>query len=220
MFDDNTNDGSLRNRVYADLKNRILNGEFIMGDPLIELKLSDEYKVSRTPVREALRQLELDGLVHSVPNRGVIVTGVSQKDINDIYEMRMLIEGLASRWAAETITEEEKVRMKECLDLYEFYTIKGDYKKVLEYDTRFHEVIFNASKSAPLNMMLSHLHEYIQRARNASLSSEGRAKAAFEEHTKIYEAIISGNKELAEKLTSEHIAKARDNLLKIYEKGR
>ncbi len=217
MYDEGSYGGnSLRNRVYLTVKERILNGEYQLGEALVELKLSEEFSVSRTPVREALRQLELDGLVHSIQNKGVMVTGVSQKDIGDVYEMRKLIEGLASRWAAETITEEEKIRMKETLDLCEFYTMKGDHKKVLEYDSHFHETIFQASKSKPLNLMLRHLHEYVQRARNASLSSDGRAEAAFEEHKGIYEAILHGDGVLAEQLTAEHIARAKESLLKTW----
>ncbi len=216
MFSDNNeNDNSLRNKVYLTIKKRILNGEYAPEYSLVELKLSEEFSVSRTPVREALRQLELDGLVHLIPNKGVFVSEITSKDISDIYEMRMLIEGLGSKWAAKTITEDEKYRLKEILDLCEFYTLKGEYNKVLEYDGHFHDAIFKASKSGPLNQILKQLHEYIQRARRASLSSPGRAEAAFAEHKSIYQAIASGNEELAESLTREHILRAKESLLKI-----
>jgi len=211
------NDVSLRNKIYHALKEKILNGEYVQGDALVELKLSEEFGVSRTPIREALRQLELDDLVKSIPNRGVVVSEVSTKDISDVYEMRILIEGLASRWAAETITDKEKENIKEILDLEEFYTKRDDNKKILEYDGKFHDAIYKASKSNPLNLILKHLHEYIQSARNASLSSEGRADAAFQEHKQIYDAIISGDSKLAEQLTAEHIYLAKVSLLKTYE---
>lgn len=220
MFSENMeNDSSLRNKVYSTIKKRILNGEYPPEYSLIELKLSDEFGVSRTPVREALRQLELDGLVHLVPNKGVFVAEITSKDISDIYEMRMLIEGLGSRWAAKTITDEEKAKMKEILDLCEFYTIKKEYNKVLEFDGRFHDVIFKASKSNPLNLILKQLHEFIQRARKASLFSPGRAEAAFIEHKAIYEAIASGDEDLAEQLTREHIQRAKESLLRTFNKN-
>lgn len=92
---------SLHSRVYNRIRNDILNGVYEPGESLVELKLSEELGVSRTPVREALRQLELEGLVQSVPNKGATVRGVTEQDIQDIYTIRMLIEGLAARWAAE-----------------------------------------------------------------------------------------------------------------------
>ena len=98
---------SLRANVFKELEQAILNGNFAPGDSLIEQRLSAELGVSRTPVREALRQLELEGLVKTVPNKGAVVIGVSAKDILDIYSIRMKIEALAARWAATNITDEE-----------------------------------------------------------------------------------------------------------------
>jgi DNA-binding GntR family transcriptional regulator len=217
LFSDSLeNDNSLRNKVYMTIKKRILNGEYPPEFSLIELKLSEEFGVSRTPVREALRQLELDGLVHLVPNKGVYVSEITSKDISDVYEMRMLIEGLGSKWAALNATEAELEKMKEILDLCEFYTMKGEYLKVLELDGKFHDIIFKASKSKPLNLILKQLHEYIQRARKASLSSPGRAEAAFQEHKAIYDAIKNRDGESAETLTREHILKAKESLLKTF----
>lgn len=210
---------SLRGKVFNQIQNEILNGKYEPGDSLIETKLSEELGVSRTPIREALRQLELEGLVQSIPNKGAIVTGISTKDIEDIYTIRMMIEGLAARWAAEKITREELVELKEALDLEEFYTLKEDTDHLLKFDSKFHDIIFKASKSKPLMHTLSTFHHYVQRARNSSLESPGRALKSLEEHRAILKAIIDKDADKAEKLTTEHVRNASKNYLKQRKKN-
>ncbi len=205
---------SLRRRIFSQIQNDILNGVYEPGDNLIETKLSEELGVSRTPVREALRQLELEGLVQSVPNKGVTVKGVSSEDIHDIYTIRMLIEGLAARWAAEKITPQELEELKEAVDLEEFYTMKHDYSRLLKLDTRFHDIIFKASKSMPLMHTLSTFHHYVQKARKISMSSPNRAMEVLNEHKAIMQAIIDKDAARAEMLTTEHVKNASESLLK------
>lgn len=209
--------GSLRSRVFSHLQNDILNGFYEPGESLIETKLSEELGVSRTPIREALRQLELEGLVQSIPNKGVIVKGVSPQDIRDIYTIRMLIEGLAARWAAEKITDEELQELKDTVDLEEFYTARNDYSHLLQSDTKFHDIIFKASKSKPLTHTLSTFHHYVQKARKISMSSPGRAMKVLNEHKAILQAIIDKDAQKAERLTTEHVSNASINLLKQFE---
>ncbi|MGB9814273.1 MAG: GntR family transcriptional regulator [Thermovenabulum sp.] len=203
---------SLRNRIYQHLKNAILNGVYKPGESLIELKVARELGVSRTPVREAIRQLELEGLVSSIPNKGVIVEGVTEKDVEDIYTIRKMIEGLAARWAAEKITPEQLKELKDVLDLMEFYTQKGEIDKVSELDTQFHDIIFRACQSRPLESVLSHFNHFIQRARLVSIKSIGRAQVSLEEHKKIYEALEKRDPEEAEKAMINHVEKAKMNL--------
>lgn len=205
---------SLRGRVFYQLKNDILNGKYHIGENLIETKLSDEMGVSRTPIREALRQLELEGLVQSIPNKGVIVRGISEQDVEDICTIRMMIEGLAARWAAEKITDEELDELKEAVELEEFYTGKNGTEQLLKFDSKFHDIIFRASKSKPLMQMLSTFHHYIQSARNLSLGSPGRAQKVLEEHKAILQAIIEHDADKAERLTTEHVKNASINLIK------
>jgi len=204
---------SLRQRVFERLQNDILNGKYQPGDSLIETRLSEELGVSRTPIREAIRQLELEDLVQAIPNKGVVVKGISQQDIKDIYTIRMLIEGLAARWAAEKITDEELKELKEVLELEEFFTMKNDAQHLGQYDFKFHDIIFKASKSKPLMHTLSTFHHYVQRARKASFKTPGRALKALKEHRDIYEAIAARDAERAEKLATEHVYNASKNLL-------
>ncbi len=205
---------SLRGKVFTQLENDILNGKYQPDDCLIETKLSEELGVSRTPVREAIRQLELEGLVQAIPNKGAVVKGISTKDIEDIYTIRMIIEGLAARWAAEKITDEELGELKEALEFEEFYTQKNDPEHILQFDSRFHEIIFKASKSRPLMHMLSTFHHYVQRARSESISSPGRGEIIMQEHKAIFQAISEGDAEMAEKLTTEHVKNANTSYFK------
>lgn len=204
---------SLSRRVFSQIQNDILNGVYEPGESLIETRLSEEMGVSRTPVREALRQLELEGLVQSVPNKGVTVKGVSAKDIEDIYTIRMYIEGLAARWAAEKITPGEMEELKEAVDLEEFYTRRNDFGHLMKQDTRFHDIIFKASKSKPLMHTLSTFHHYVQKARRVSLSNPERAMEVLTEHRAIMQAIIDKDADTAERLTIEHVKNASDNLI-------
>lgn len=208
---------SLRDRIFMQIENDILYGRYQPGESLIETKLSKELGVSRTPVREALRQLEREGLVQSIPNRGVIVKGISIQDIEDIYVIRTMIEGLAARWAAAKISKAEVQELKDVVDLQEFYTAKNESSQLLKLDSLFHDILFKASKSKPLMHTLSMFHHYIQRARSASLSTPGRAQRVLEEHKAILKAISEKDVEKAEKLTNEHIRNASINFLKYKE---
>ena len=206
--------GSLTTKVFKTLEKAILKGEFLPGEALTEQSLSNQLGVSRTPVREALRQLELAGLVKTVPNKGAEVVGISEKDVDDIYTIRVHIEGLAARWAAEHISEEDIKKLRDTLELQEFYASKGDTDRVKSLDSSFHEAVYKASESNPLRQILSQLHNYIQSSRGLSIDSEGRAAAAVAEHRKIFEAIESGNGDLAEIEAQTHIINAKQSLLR------
>lgn len=208
-----TESGSLHGQVFKEIELAILTGVLVPGDALIENKLSQELGVSRTPVREAIRQLELEGLVKSIPNRGAVVVGISERDIEDIYTIRMRIEGLAARWAAEKITPAQGELLQNIIDLQMFYLEKGDVMQIWHLDSRFHELINELCRSNPLKHTLSSFHHYIQRARRISFENIERARDSVTEHAKIVEAVIGGDGDAAERLTVEHIKNARDNFL-------
>ncbi len=207
-----TDDRSLRIRVFNAIENAILDGEYKDGDSLNELRLSKELGVSRTPVREALMQLELEGLVRNIPNKGAVVVGVTEQDTHDIYEIRIRIEGLASKLCAEKITEEELRALEQIVELQEFYLMKNDTDQIWRLDSDFHKIIYDASRSRPLRSTLSNFHNYIKKARDMSMQSEGRAEKCVAEHKAILDAIKSRDGALAEKLTAEHITNAEDNI--------
>ncbi|HNX64145.1 MAG TPA: GntR family transcriptional regulator [Oscillospiraceae bacterium] len=207
---------SLTTEVFRELEKAILDGRFSAGDSLTELKISKQLGVSRTPVREALRQLELEGFVKYVPNKGAIVIGISKKDIQDIYEIRMVLEALAVRWAAENITDEELDQLKDVVELQEFYAKKGDTIQVWQLDSKFHDIIFTSSRSKPLMNTLSNFHHYIQKARELSIKAMGRAESVSGEHRKIYEALKNHDAENAAELAKAHVLAAMENFLNSY----
>ena len=124
IFDEKNESKSLTTLIYNKLREDILNAVYKNDEKIIEAKVADEIGVSRTPVREALKQLELDGLVENIPNRGVIVKGVTEKDIEDIYTMRIAIEGIAARWSVEKMSEKSLQDLTDIYELMEFYTQK------------------------------------------------------------------------------------------------
>lgn len=202
---------SLADRVFDELEEDILNGKYKEGDILTENKLSELLGVSRTPVREAIRKLEQENIVRS-SGKGVVVLGVNLQDMSDIYEIRLRTEGLASRWAATRITEEGISKLREALDLEDFYTSRHDADHLKSTDTTFHGTIYNNCGSEMLESMLINLHRKIQSYRKASLQDFIRAEEAFEEHKKIFNAILSKDEDAAEKYTAEHIINARNSI--------
>ena len=204
-------------RVFQRIREDILNGKYQEHDELREAALGKELGVSRTPVREALRQLELEGLVTIIPNRGAYVTGISQKDIWDIYRLRSLLEGLCARWAVEHITEEQLDELEEIILLSEFQLKKGSgfsAEQVTSLDGRFHAVLYEASGSRILSHVLTDFHNYVQSARKNSVISEERARKSIREHKQILRAIRDSDAEVAEQLANEHILHVMQNLKK------
>ncbi len=206
----------VRAQVFRQLEKAILEGELAPGTSLTEVKLSAELGVSRTPIREALMQLELEGLVKTTHNKGAVVVGISGSDVNDIYLIRTRIEGFAARRAAENITEEELQDLREIVELQEFYLGRGDTLQVGNLDQRFHEIVYEGSRSRPLKQILSMFHNYIQKARTTSVR-RGRAAASTQEHRDILTAIESRNADEAERLMGIHVENARRSFFELME---
>lgn len=201
--------GSLRAQVFRQLENAIINREYREGDSLNEIRLSEQFGVSRTPVREALMQLELEGLVRTIPNKGAVVVGVSEQDIEDIYDIRLRVDGYATRRFAECAAAEDVAELGNVVELQEFYLQKQDMKQIWLLDTRFHRTIYEGCGNRLLGQMLIGYHNCIKRARDLSVKTAGRAAKSVAEHRAIWQAVQGGDAALAEKLTTEHVANAR-----------
>lgn len=207
-------DNSLRGRVFRKLREDILSSVYEDQEELREITIGEEMGVSRTPVREALRQLELEGLVTIIPNKGAYVTSIKAKDVADIYHVRSMLEGLCARWATEHITDEQIGRLEEILVLSEFHVQRGngDTAQVSELDGKFHQVLYEASDSRILEHVLSDFHKYVQMARRLSVKKKERAEKSIAEHRDILEAIRNKDADLAEKLANQHIMNVMENL--------
>jgi len=203
---------SLRGRVFNKLREDILSGVFHENDELKENTIGLELGVSRTPVREALRQLELEGLVTIVPNKGAYVTGITSKDMHDIYMIRSYLEGLCAKWACEHITDAQIEALDEILYLSDFHARRSHHDQLVDLDNKFHDMIYKASGSKILDHVLSDFHHYVERVRKITLSMPGRAAKSSEEHAAILDAIRKRDGELAEALAHEHIMNTIKNI--------
>lgn len=208
-------DQSLRGKVFQRLREDILSGVYQENDELREVSIGEELGVSRTPVREALRQLELEGLVTIVPNKGAYVKGITKKDVHDIYRIRSLLEGLCAKWATEHITDQQIEELEEIVLLSEFHLKKqgqGKAKQVSDLDGKFHKVLYEASNSRILEHVLSDFHKYVKMARTMSVGEKERAEKSIDEHRAILEAIWKKDANLAEQLANQHIMNVMENL--------
>lgn len=210
----------LRDVVFETLRDAIITQRIKPGARLMEIQLADEMGVSRTPVREAIRKLEIEGLVVMVPRKGAYVAGVSMKDIHEVFEVRSALEKLAVTLAAERITDDELdslerqvLRESEEEAKKEQMKTNGDLNAIIYIDSSFHDIIYQAAHNQRLVQFISILQEQLQRFRAASLSKPGRSKTALEEHKKIVEALSERNGQLAAKLAQQHIENAENAMI-------
>ena len=200
---------SIADQVFEVLEQDILSGVYQRDETLTEIKLSERMGVSRTPIREALRRLEQEHIVE-LTSKGARVIGITAEDIADIREIRLRLEGLASRWAAERATEEGVQKLREAVELQEFYTQKNDPESLKNIDSRFHQTIYTLCGSTSMQDVLGPLHRKLLKYRRVSLGEPLRARKSLDEHRAIYEAIAAHDGESAEKLTILHVQKAHD----------
>lgn len=213
---ESTSHGSLGSKIFILLRDRILNESYKCGDKLNELTLAKELKISRTPIREALKQLELEGLVESIPNKGVYVKGFSPRDIDDMFEIRLSLEGLAVSFAIDRMDEVHLAKIKEVFELLEFYTTKGDFDKVNDFNILFHESIYQATQSTYFEQILKDIHYYVSVTSRHSIARPERLESSLVEHRAILEAIVDGDKEEATERIQRHIRKTQMLVRKYY----
>lgn len=206
---------SLEEQVFNSLEEEILTGSLKKGDTLAEISLSKRLGVSRTPLRAALHRLAEEGLIEISPNRGATVIGVGKEELIDIYKIRMRLEGLASREAAARISDEDKKRLRDSVELSEFYIGKQDTEHLKELDSEFHNIIYKASGNRLLYKTLSELHRNIKVYRKLSLTVPERLEKSVTEHREILNAIEAGDGDTADALTFRHIEAALENLLAV-----
>lgn len=203
----------LRELVLEAIREAIINGNLKPRERLMEIQMAEELGVSRTPIREALRKLELEGFIVMVPRKGAYVADISTKDIADVFEIRASLEGLAAALAAERVTEEELEFMERCLVIKAEAIATADFEKLVDIDTKFHEAIYKASRNERLVTIVNNLREQIQRLRTTSLSVPGRMYQSLKEHRAIVEAIQSRDISLARQVAQDHIENAENVMM-------
>lgn len=203
---------SLADQVFEHLENDILSGKYQRGEILTESKLSAELGVSRTPIREALRRLGQEHIIEE-SGKGSVVLGISEGDLRDIFLIREKVEGLAAAQAAERCSKEQLDKLRETVELQEFYVEKHDAEQIKQMDNRFHELVYKYSGSTVFYDTLIPLHKKVQKYRKAAMESSSRAVSSVREHKKIYGAIEKRDGALAEKYAIEHVKNAYQHII-------
>ena len=203
---------SLADQVFEKLENDIIQGVYPKGEILTELKLAEQLGVSRTPIREALRRLEQERLIEDM-GKGSLVLGITETDLEDIMSIRERTEGLAAYYAALNMTEEGRKELSHIVDLQDFYYSKGDTEHLRQVDDEFHSIICRLSRRTVLVDTLLPLHRKTRRYRRIAMEDKARSAKTMKEHRAMYEAIISGDAELAMELTTRHISNAKIHML-------
>lgn len=207
----------LRDVVFESIRGAILSGTIKPGERLMEVQMAEKLGVSRTPIREAIRKLELEGLVIMVPRKGVYVADLSVKDITDVLEIRAALEGLAASLAASRVKKEDVDSIEKAVREFD-EAIKGeDFELIVEKDMQFHASIFEATNNEKLIALTNNLREQIQRFRVMMLKNSSKLNDMSSEHREIADAICNKNMEKAQELASSHIVQAEYHILKMVE---
>ena len=203
----------LREVVFENIRKAIIEGVLKPGERLMEIQLSEQLGVSRTPVREAIRMLELEGLVVMLPRKGAYVANISKKDLMDILEVRVRLEGLAAYCATDRMTKDHIKKLETISKELEEAVYKNDVETMLAKDEEFHTLIFEATGNKRLISMMINIWETVYRFRLMYMSDYSSAVNIVDEHKKIIEAFKKGKANLAEKLAKEHIELAQQLLI-------
>lgn len=200
---------SLSTDLSIRLKEDILSGKLRKNQKLTEQAICETYKVSRTPVREALVALESEGLIETIPNRGAFVVGLSSQDMADIFTLRKIYEVQAIKWAIERISDDEMEDLEENFDFMEFYTMKKDIDKMLNINVNFHQMIYKASHNRLLQHLLSSYQIYVKHTKAAAMQKPSYLETVLEEHRKIFQAFKDRNIEAGAAAMAEHMDRSR-----------
>ncbi len=195
----------LRDVVFNTLREAILKGELQPGERLMELQLAAKLGVSRTPIREAIRMLEQEGLAVTIPRRGAEVAKMTEKDMNDVLQVREALDELAVSIACELITEEELEKLTEAVKNFEAVIGTKNIKQIADADIVFHDIIYQASRNPKLVAILNNLREQIYRYRIQYLKDEKNYQNLLDEHREILEGLMKKDKELVTNSMRKHV---------------
>lgn len=203
----------LRDVVFNTLRQAILTGELKPGERLMEIHLANRLGVSRTPIREAIRKLELEGLVTMIPRRGAEVAQITEKSMNDVLEVRRAVDALCVELACDRITEEELEALKAACDAFEQAVRTKDVKKIAKADVELHDIIVQATGNKRLIQLVNNLSEQMYRYRFEYIKDFTQHEKLVEEHRIIYESIVKKDKETACEAAKMHIDNQKNTII-------
>ncbi len=195
----------LRDIVFQTLRNAIITGELQPGERLMETQLAEKLGVSRTPIREAIRKLELEGLVIMVPRKGAQVAQFTEKDIQDVLEVRAALEALAAKLACKRMDDRSFLKLQLAIAEYSYAAKNKDLETMIEKDVEFHDIICNATQNDKLIQLFTNLKEQVNRYRITYLKNVEDSDTVEAEHLAILEALKNKDEEVASALASQHI---------------
>lgn len=195
---------TLREKILETIRDAIMSGALKPGEKVAEPELAERFGISRTPIREAFRQLESEGYLTVIPRKGAEVASFSQRDIEEFYAIKSILEGYAARRACENLTERELEKLGAINDKLRQMADEGDVKHFFKVHNDFHDLFIRAANNDKLHEMIDNLVNKFQRLRIASLSLPGRMLISVEEHDKIIEAFRKRNADLAERLVRKN----------------
>lgn len=204
----------LRDVVFNTLRQAILTGELKPGERLMEIHLANKLGVSRTPIREAIRKLELEGLVTMIPRRGAEVAQITEKSMSDVLEVRRAVDALCVELACERISEEELEALKNACDAFEEAVKSGDVKKIAQADVALHDIIVHATGNQRLVQLVNTLSEQMYRYRFEYIKDVSQHSSLVEEHRIIYESILNKDKQTASDAAKLHIDNQEKTIIK------
>ena len=214
-FDVNMNEYlPLRDVVFNTLRQAILKGELAPGERLMEIQLAEKLGVSRTPIREAIRKLELEGLVLMIPRKGAEVAKISEKSLKDVLEVRRSLEELAIELACQRISDTDMEDMDAAQAAFRDAIAKGDAMEIAETDEAYHDVIYNCTRNTRLVQILNNLREQMYRFRLEYIKDEDKRQILLIEHEKILKALRSRHVAEARAAVREHIDNQEITVLK------
>ena len=202
----------LRDVVFNTLRNAILKGELQPGERLMEIKLADKLGVSRTPIREAIRKLELEGLVVNTPRKGAEVANISSEDLRDVLEVRRSLEVLAIKLACSKMTDEDLQELEFNIEQFKSSISAKATTEIASKDVGFHDIIYKSTGNKRLIQILNNIGETMYRYRFEYIKDKDSWKRLVDEHTAIYEALKRRDEESATKAILTHIDNQEKNI--------
>jgi len=206
----------IRERVYSHLRKAVLSGRIPTNERLVETQLAQQLGTSRTPIREALHKLELENLVSSIPRVGYVVKGLSEEDVNDICEIRSVIEGLAVKRAISQITEKNLERLRKNIEQSRQVILQERLEKMVVLDTEFHDILCQSSGSKRIHELSQLLREYMLKFRIECLRTPEIASKAASAHERIFQAICERNLTKAQTSIDDHLREVREDIINYY----
>jgi DNA-binding GntR family transcriptional regulator len=204
---------TIRETIYRAIKQSIIDGKLAVGERIVEKTFADAFRVSRTPVREALRRLETEGHVEYIPRTGVIVSGVTKQDVIEVYKIRKALEALVIEQASQNIEDEDIEKLKQYIQIANSDVKSDDLSVIMEHYESFNDILLRVSDMSRISAVLGQIKEYVFRFRRISASKEMRRQEVANEHEGIVKAIIEKDIEEAIRLNNIHLDNSLNTIL-------